>query len=73
MNSKETISHCHISQEIEKIFTYLKDDFLQILQNNLIGIYIHGSIALNDFRKATSDIDMLVVTNDCPSDIEKEN
>lgn len=34
----------------------------QSLGTNLIGIYLHGSLALGCFNPATSDIDLLVVT-----------
>lgn len=37
--------------------------FSKILQNQLIGIYIHGSIALNDFTWDSSDIDFITVVN----------
>lgn len=36
--------------------------FQQILSNNLIGIYLHGSLAMGCFNPQRSDIDLLVVT-----------
>lgn len=33
-----------------------------ILQQNFVGSYIHGSLALGGFNEATSDIDLMVVT-----------
>jgi predicted nucleotidyltransferase len=34
------------------------------LDNQLVGVYLHGSIVLNAFRPQTSDIDLLVVVED---------
>ena len=36
-------------------------NYHNILQNNLIGIYVHGSLAMNCFNPDISDIDFLVV------------
>jgi len=35
----------------------------QILGNNLVGIYLHGSLAMGCFNPQRSDIDLLVVTS----------
>src|SRR5262249_12076624 len=35
----------------------------QQLPNNLVGIYLHGSLAMGGFNAAASDIDLLVVTD----------
>lgn len=42
-----------------------------ILGNNLVGIYVHGSIAFGCFNWNKSDIDFLIVTNKVPSLQEK--
>lgn len=34
------------------------------LSNQLVGVYLHGSIVLNSFMPGSSDIDLLVVTED---------
>lgn len=51
----------------------LLDDFVMhsknILSNNLIGIYLHGSAAMGCFNDKNSDVDLLVVVK---SDISKE-
>ena len=43
----------------------LLDEFIcnskNILQDNLIGIYLHGSLAMGCFNEKKSDIDLLVV------------
>lgn len=36
--------------------------FQETLSNNLIGVYLHGSLAMGCFNPARSDIDLLVVT-----------
>lgn len=38
--------------------------YQNILKDNLIGIYIHGSIALNCFNWDKSDIDFIIVVRD---------
>lgn len=39
----------------------LIDNYTYILNTNLIGIYLHGSLAMGCFNPASSDIDLLVV------------
>ena len=36
--------------------------FQQLLGNNLVGIYLHGSLAMGCFNPQRSDVDLLVVT-----------
>jgi len=38
----------------------------KILENQFIGLYLHGSLAYGDFNPQTSDIDFLVVTDGTP-------
>src|SRR4051812_32518722 len=46
-----------------KTFVYhLLDRTKNILDNNLVGFYIHGSLAMGGFNPKSSDIDILVVT-----------
>ncbi len=35
-----------------------------VLSDQLVGIYIHGSLALNDFTPHRSDIDVIIITAD---------
>ena len=51
----------------EKLVKYSKD----ILKDNLIGVYLHGSAAMGCFNEKTSDIDMLIVIDKDMSDAEK--
>jgi hypothetical protein len=43
----------------------------QIVEGDLIGVYLHGSLALGDFHLERSDIDLLAVTaREVPADIK---
>lgn len=72
MIPESTVLNCHISQEMIETIQILKENFQLILKENLIGIYLHGSIALEDFNFKHSDIDMLVVTINAPSETQKK-
>lgn len=52
---------------IKKFVRQSKD----ILGNNLVGIYLHGSAVMGCFNDKKSDIDLLVVVNNILSDEEK--
>ncbi len=41
----------------------LQKGISEIIKDDLIGIYIHGSLAMGGFNPKSSDIDVLVVTN----------
>lgn len=43
------------------LLTIICKEYQEILKDNLIGIYIHGSIAFGCFNQDTSDIDFIVV------------
>lgn len=45
---------------IDRFVEICKDE----LKHNLIGVYLHGSLAMNCFNPNGSDIDLLVVVND---------
>src|SRR3954465_1000804 len=38
-------------------------DVQEILAENLVGVYLHGSLAMGCFNPTTSDIDFIVVVN----------
>jgi hypothetical protein len=42
------------------------------LTDNLLGVYLRGSLAIGDFDPETSDVDVIVVTNDPVSDSQFE-
>lgn len=45
----------------------VKDRFAAILNDNLVGLYLHGSLAAGCFQWAHSDIDFLAVVKKAPS------
>ena len=48
--------------EVRKQIKQLTETFKLQLAENLIGIYLHGSLAMNCFNPLRSDLDLLVVT-----------
>ena len=48
----------------KEILDGIVTSYHNILQNNLIGIYVHGSLAMNCFNPDISDIDFLVVVKE---------
>lgn len=48
-------------KEIENILNKMINGYCNILKENLVGIYLHGSLAMNCFNYYSSDIDILVV------------
>ena len=44
----------------------------EILKENLVGIYLHGSLAMGCFNPQKSDIDLIIVVNEPLSDIVKK-
>lgn len=49
------------------ILERIKDQYSEILKENLVGIYVHGSIAFHCYNSMKSDIDFLVVVNTIPT------
>jgi predicted nucleotidyltransferase len=54
--------------EINKILDLLLSSASAVLGNQLVGMYLYGSLATGDFDLETSDIDFLVVTTSSLSD-----
>ena len=48
--------------EINKILDLLLTNTSQVLGNQLVGMYLYGSLSSGDFDPETSDVDFLVVT-----------
>ncbi|MFH1523651.1 MAG: aminoglycoside adenylyltransferase domain-containing protein [Chloroflexota bacterium] len=48
--------------EVNAILNVLLPDVQEILGDQFVGLYLHGSLAYGDFDPQTSDIDFLVVT-----------
>ncbi len=49
------------ASDAEQLMQVIKDRYHTILQDNLLGIYLHGSLATGCFQWERSDIDFLVV------------
>ncbi|MEG2017563.1 MAG: DUF4111 domain-containing protein [Clostridium sp.] len=58
--------------KIDKVLTEIARQYESILGNNLVGIYVHGSLAFGCFNSRKSDIDFIVVVNRKPAIEEKE-
>lgn len=56
----------------EYVLNRIKEIGLTILKENLVGIYVHGSLAFRCFNWEKSDIDFLIVTKTPPALPEKE-
>jgi len=50
--------------EIKLILDEIVKSYYEILKDNLVGIYLHGSLALGCFNSKVSDIDFLIVVRD---------
>jgi len=50
------------SRVIQSEVNTLTAEFQRLLKENLIGVYLHGSLALGGFKPERSDIDLIVVT-----------
>ncbi|MCL2883916.1 MAG: DUF4111 domain-containing protein [Oscillospiraceae bacterium] len=46
---------------LEEILEKIKEEYSRLLRDNLVGIYVHGSIAFHCFNPKKSDIDFIVV------------
>ncbi len=57
--------------KISKLLKLLKAGYSQILGDNLVGIYIHGSYVLGSYNSAVSDLDYLVVVR-CPLSLKSK-
>ena len=57
--------------DAEQLMQVIKDRYHTILQENLLGIYLHGSLAAGCFQWERSDIDFLVVVHR-PLSVEKK-
>jgi predicted nucleotidyltransferase len=51
-----------IDTEIFEFITHYKNKLLKNCSNNIIGIYLFGSLAYGGFNKGRSDIDIVVIT-----------
>lgn len=52
------------NEDVKDCLKTLQSQYSAILSTNLVGMYVHGSIAMNCFNPKSSDIDVLVVVKD---------
>ncbi|MFP4460572.1 MAG: aminoglycoside adenylyltransferase domain-containing protein [Thermotogota bacterium] len=58
-------------ENAKNILETIEHEYKKILKERLIGLYLHGSLAMGCFHPKISDIDFLVVVNNTLSDKEK--
>lgn len=58
--------------ELKDILSVIRNEYKDELGSNLIGIYVHGSIAFECFNWKKSDIDILVVVREHLTQLQKE-
>lgn len=57
----------------KEVLYKISNEYQSILGNNLVGIYVHGSLAFGCFNPNKSDIDFIVVVDNPPTIEEKED
>lgn len=50
-------------QDINAVLQTLSNGIQCILKNNLIGLYLFGSLVYGDFNEGSSDIDLVTIVN----------
>lgn len=55
----------------ENLLNQFVDRMKEVLNKNLTGIYLHGSLAMGCFNPQKSDLDLIVITEDFISDLQK--
>ncbi len=55
----------------ENLLNQFVDRMKEILNGNLTGIYLHGSLAMGCFNPRKSDLDLIVITEDLVLDLQK--
>ena len=60
-------------KELEEILTSFVSQSKEILKENLVGIYLHGSAVMGCFNPDKSDIDLIIVVNEPMTDSVKRN
>ena len=57
---------------VQKILEQIKCLSIQTFEESLLGVYVHGSLALGCFSWENSDIDFIVVLKNSPTQAQKE-
>ena len=59
-------------QEIDELIDSFVEHSKDILKENLVGVYLHGSLAMGCFNPQRSDIDLIIVVNEPLTDSVKK-
>ena len=57
---------CHwrdCPDDVRNLVNHVLEDYRAILADNLVGFYLHGSLAMGCFNPELSDIDFLAVVS----------
>ena len=54
-------------RELEPLLSEIRSTHLEILGGNLVGLYLHGSLALGGFNPRRSDVDYIAVVQAPPA------
>lgn len=60
-----------IPEDIDLLLHQVIDTSRFLFQENLVSIYLHGSLAMSCFNPDTSNIDLILVCKHNPADQEK--
>lgn len=55
--------------DVRELLYRLADQFVKLLGTDMVGFYVHGSLAMGGFNPLTSDVDFLVVVHE-PLDLD---
>lgn len=58
--------------EMEKLLDYFVENSKEILKDNLVGIYLHGSAVMGCFNPDKSDLDLIIVVKESIEDAVKK-
>ncbi|OGD67545.1 hypothetical protein A3F08_00755 [Candidatus Berkelbacteria bacterium RIFCSPHIGHO2_12_FULL_36_9] len=53
----------NIPKNVNNLFSIIKQEIPRILEDNLIGIYVFGSLTYNAYKEGYSDVDIMTVVN----------
>ncbi len=71
-NEEEYIMVCNLNSDVaSRVAETFTKESKGILGDNLVGVYLHGSAVMGCFNPEKSDVDLLVVVNEEPTDAVK--
>ena len=70
----DSIGACNAMEiRVQILLEQIKHMSIQTFGTNLVGVYVHGSLALGCFSWENSDIDFIVVLEHVPTQAQKED